>query len=205
MTTKIIVLGHSFVDRLDNFLRKEGTSHLALYPRGSVDVRIAGFPGARLCTRASDFDAEIKSFQPAVVILQVGGNDIGCRKVRPRPETVGSFIHEYAMHVRNDFDCVQSVTVCSVLKRFGRGPQRTLRFGLRQTVYEQRRLILNQYLRVVIAAEDNLHFCHLSSLDKSLIARSFIGRDGVHLNKSGMKRYFREVRGAAVRAIRSLH
>ena len=74
----VLIYGHSFVARLDNFMTKENDPrmdrNLGLGSRASVIFD--GFGGRKVSDLESDED-KIASHRPDILIIMIGGNDFG--------------------------------------------------------------------------------------------------------------------------------
>lgn len=94
---KVMILGHSFVRRLQNDLSNNFDIRAASdFNINSCSVRLFGNRG-RTVQKIRQFDFQnVVRFGPDVIILEVGTNDLK----NHRPETVGSDIDELIKQLR---------------------------------------------------------------------------------------------------------
>ena len=82
MPLKVLVLGHSFVRRLETDIINQ--VHPVLSPNLDVVVQYLGFSGGNNFSLLDDphirLDATLRAFPANVIILQIGGNDIDQKK-----------------------------------------------------------------------------------------------------------------------------
>jgi lysophospholipase L1-like esterase len=88
---KVLVFGHSYVKRLHLDLRSNFDVRAALsFKIQRASVKLHGI-GGRTVDKLIAFDLdEVRSFRPAIVILEIGTNDLSHGK----PEVVGSKIDD---------------------------------------------------------------------------------------------------------------
>jgi len=182
---RILVLGHSFIHRLQAFIVRSN-----LIPNNfsldSAVIRLYGV-GGRTVAKVVAYDLDVvRSFKPDIVILQLGTNDL----VAQAPQTVGSSIEELVRLLHDDLG-VQYIGVCQVLRRC---PP-----PVRVTDFNTRVQKLHRYLQVVLGP---LPFCfywkHIGFWNPS--SNLFL-RDGVHLNDLGLFRFHRSLRGAVLKSL----
>ena len=187
---KVLVLGHSFVSRLDAAFRR-GNPRLIM-DLWQFEVRMHGRGGATaldtLCYDVLPRDSVVQRFAPSVVVLQVGGNCL-CRHE-------ASEVGEHMMRLVRTllgFAFVRRVVVLQIF------PRRRTRY-ISAEVYEERREELNAFLAVRLSMPDlrrtTLSWDHLRLKESPL---AIFDRDGVHLSRTiGMPKYWRVVRGAII-------
>ncbi len=184
---KVLVLGHSFVRRLKFDLRHQ--SDLRMSPsfklEGTARVYMRGIGGRTVQKlRQHDLD-EVSRLSPDIVLLEIGTNDLSYL----RPEVVGSQIEELVVLLREIY-MVKVVGVCLVTPRW------------RNQLFEQKRVILNQYLTAVLEHIPKVFsWAHRGFVQPSI--KPFL-RDGVHFNKIGQYNLYRSYRGAILNAITML-
>ena len=195
---KVMLVGHSYVWRMEAFIRGSPDPRVKPdlnLPRDlDTPVRFCGTGGSTVPDVVSRDLASVETIRPDVVILQIGSNDLA-DKHRPlmRPETVGSQIHDLAWKLINHLN-VSQVVVCEEF----RCPKKYQLFPDFNANIDA----LNQYLSVVIdalpcASYWSHHGFKLSELDLYL-------HDGIHMNETGNFKLFKSFRGAAIQALRSL-
>ena len=140
MFANILILGHSFVRRLQTFLTEHHdrrAAHNMNLPH--ENVYFLGI-GGRTVSKMLSFDLDrIKAFQPKVIILELGTNDLCV--VGHRPESVGSDI-EHLVQVLHDHCGAEFIMVCLVIYRSA-VPPHVPDFSLKVD-------LLNKYLKVVL-------------------------------------------------------
>ena len=191
-TANILILGHSFVRRLQTFLTEHHdrrAAHNMNLPHENISF--LGI-GGRTVSKMLSFDLDkIKAFQPKVIILELGTNDLCV--VGQRPESVGSDI-EHLVQVLHDHCGAEFIMVCLVIYRSAIPPH--------VPDFSHKVDLLNKYLKVVLEplpyAEAWIH----RGLQSPSIA--VLCRDGVHLNAAGNYALYRSYRGAILFALKKL-
>ena len=139
-TSNILILGHSFVRCLQTFLTKHHdrrTTHNMDLPHENVSfLGIGGRTASKMLSFGLD---KIKAFQPKVIILELGTNDLCV--VGQRPESVGSDI-EHLVQVLHDHCGAEFIMVCLVIY-WSAIPPHVLDFSHKVD-------LLNKYLKVVL-------------------------------------------------------
>jgi len=191
---KILVIGHSFVKRLNTDISKHFDSRTSPDFALSANCQIVlhGY-GGRTVTQLRDKDCRFLSdLSPDVVIMDIGTNDLSSL----RPEVVGSAIEEFVSFIRSKVRSVRSVGVCLVIPRSHKGTSSPLE------AFNSRAAILNNYLRVVLEDIPGVFVWEHRKLCTHAKAQQFLLiRDGVHLNPHGQYVLYRSYRGAILRAL----
>ena len=185
---KVLILGHSFVKRLSRDLVRGSDSRLDVSFNlvGMASVRLAGV-GGRTVEKLRRFDLTvISSYEPDVVILEIGTNDLSA----DAPEVVGSAIDDL-VHLLLEYVSVSVVGWCCVIPRAISHADSAL--------FHQRAKILNNYVRVVLEPVPKV-FCWEHRVFNHP-AKDFYLPDGIHLNTSGQYHLFRSYRGAIMKAL----
>ena len=119
-TSNILLLGHSFVRGLHTFLTEHHDRRAAhIMNLAHENVSFLGI-GGRTVSKMLSFDLDkIKAFQPKVIILELGTNDLCV--VGQRPESVGSDI-EHLVQVLHDHCGAEFITICLVIYRSAISP-----------------------------------------------------------------------------------
>jgi hypothetical protein len=130
----VLVFGHSFVKRLHRDLRSNFDVRAALsFIIQRASVKLYGI-GERTVDKLIAFDLDtVRSFGPAIVILEIGTNDFSHSK----PEVAGSKIDDL-VHLLLQLPYVQIVGVC-LITHLAASPE-----------FNRQAFILNQYLEVVL-------------------------------------------------------
>jgi lysophospholipase L1-like esterase len=186
---RVVIVGHSFVSRLQAFVRNEGQSNgmknLRLDP-DRYEISFLGIPGASTRGNRSLQPAlqQIDAIHPDFVLIEIGSNDPCDENVEPR-RLAGDII-SLARFVSVGYD-TPCVVVGSILPRV----------GARWLAYNQRVAAANRYLSELIAAESGIHYWR----HRGFTCRSVnpLAEDGVHPNAAhGMPKYVRSVRQAVL-------
>ena len=195
-TSNILILGHSFVRRLHTFLTEHHDR------RAAHDMNLAhenvSFLGigrrtvSKTVSKMLSFDLDkIKAFQPKVIILELGTNDLCV--VGQRPESVGSDI-EHLVQVLHDHCGAEFIMVCLVIYRSAIPPH--------VPDVSHRVDLLNKYLKVVREPLPYAEAWNHRGLQSPSIA--VLCQDGVHLNEAGNYALYRSYRGAILFALKKL-
>ena len=190
---KAVILGHSFVRRLRDDLRKNfdvrASASFAL--DSSLEVFLLGTGGLTVERLVPQHLGKLKSILPDIVILEIGTNDLGqsCR-----PEVVGSSIDDLVLFLREELK-VKVVGVCLVI------PRKLRKTKLPDLQFKVAMDILNQYLRVVL---EGYSFAFVWEHRQLGSAKDVISMDGVHVNVKGQYLLYRSYRGALLKALNML-
>ena len=191
-TANILILGHSFVRRLQTFLTEHHdrrAAHNMNLPHENISF--LGI-GGRTVSKMLSFDLDkIKAFQPKVIILELGTNDLCV--VGQRPESVGSDI-EHLVQVLHDHCGTEFIMVCLVIYLSAIRPH--------VPDFSHKVDLLNKYLKVVLEPLPYAEAWSHRGLQSPSIA--VLCRDGVHLNAAGNFALYRSYRGAILFALKKL-
>ena len=191
-TANILILGHSFVRRLQTFLTEHHdrrAAHNMNLPHENISF--LGI-GGRTVSKMLSFDLDkIKAFQPKVIILELGTNDLCV--VAQRPESVGSDI-EHLVQVLHDHCGAEFIMVCLVNYRSAIAPH--------VPDFSHKVDLLNKYPKVVLEPLPYAEAWSHRGLQSPSIA--VLCRDGVHLNAAGNYALYRSYRGAILFALKKL-
>ena len=173
---KILILGHSFIRRLDNFVAANPNLDHCFSLGNVAMLKWHGVFGQYNLP-------VIASFAPDIVILQLGTNDLS----QLDPLVVGSSIEELVTTLHDRCN-TKIVCVCQTLR--GSDP-----------VFNARVHTLNKYLKTLLEALPYSFFWGHRGFWNS--SQDFLARDGVHLNRQGQFKFFRSLRGAVLRSLRT--
>lgn len=187
MATNVMLLGHSFIRRLNEFMfNTYGCDNLRLdYSLFDITCRAqGGLTIPRLIHERPDL-YDFSVCEPDIVYLQIGGNDLS----HSSSETVANEIYSFANF---------------------------LHFGLHIPFVIIGELLLRDPNKVGIKYNDKVIATNISLLQKVQMDNlpniifwrhhgfwqddSFLNRDWVHLNRQGMWKYFRSVRSSVLHA-----
>ena len=185
---KVLILGHSFVKRLQSDLEKKFDHRVSTTFGlvGTAEVHLYGV-GGRTVAKIKNYDLEVvRQLKSDVVILEVGTNDLSSVS----PEVVGSSIEDLVVTLKSVYS-VSIVCVCHVITR-GKST-------LHPNFFWECARVLQQYLEVVL---DPLA-CVFCWRHKAFTRpdQDFYSRDGVHLNVTGQYLLYRSYRGAILNAL----
>ena len=141
----VLILGHSFVKRLERDLRShfDHRAHSHFKLEGTVSVHLHGV-GGRTVAKLRSFDLRVvEQIAPDILILEIGTNDL----VDTSPEVVGSEIESLVCLLVEKYK-VRVVCVCHVIPR-GHSHHEAASFSARVEV-------LQQYLDVVLSSIPNV-------------------------------------------------
>ena len=183
---RVLVLGHSFIHRLHTFLLRNFNAHIAenLSLPGDLEIRWHGI-GGRTVSKTIRFDLHVvKEFAPNIVLLQIGTNDLATTSA---VET-GSAIEDLSRLLHESYG-VQVVCVCQTIYR-----QNSPSFNKQVD-------LLTKYLKVVLEPLPYTFYWRHRGFWRC--KSRFLARDGVHLNNRGNYKFFRSLRGAVLRCMRT--
>ena len=198
---RIMVFGHSFVKRLWEFIRansEDFSFHMRLYNEGPPLIQYTGLPGAITTSLRQHVDA-IVDFEPNIVILVIGTNDIYDYSLTPQAaanrimDFVDSLLQEYG---------VEQVILLQTLHRHQ--PTVHTRFPVDVVSYNQRVDEMNLYLDQNLSNRTNGHayLWRLKGFWSPDCAIKNFARDGCHLTDAGNRRLYSNIRAAVVAALR---
>ena len=185
--TRVLILGHSFIHRLQSFIvSRYSLSFLSnLQLSKNLHIRWQGI-GGRTVSKVVKYDlGVVGSFAPEIVIVQLGSNDLTSMSAAK----TGSAIEDLA---RLLFECYGVKLVC-----------------VRQTIFRRdspsfnkQVKLLTQYLKVVLEPLPYvIYWRHRGFWN---CKTRFFARDGVHLNSLGQYKFFRSLRGAVLKCFKAI-
>ena len=190
MVLKCLILGHSFVRNLKNFIGSNLSSYkytLKLDPK-EVMIQFAGKPGANIKSLKELQLGDVQDFEPELVILDIGTNDLCLTTCDP--VKLSSAIVGLVDSLITDFN-VKHVVVLQILHRFR--PLRPIRPTRRQVNIEQFNSDVdtcNKILDDKLSQKQNCKFWWHKGL-WGVNQRRMIDQDGVHFSKpKGQRKYF---------------
>ena len=185
----VLVLGHSYISRLNQFIARDPTKDNLALEKSSVltfmhDVG-NGQPGDVFAAAAQlDIAWELS---PDAVVIDLGSNDL-CSAGSTTEGTVLSIV-DFALRVSR-IPSVRHVLVCSIIPRLF-VPKWRPDFN---THVDKANLLLAELLESM----PNVHFWRHRSFTQN--HTRLFSYDGFHFNDAGMLRYYRSIRGAAMKA-----
>ena len=186
----VLVLGHSYISRLNNFISRDPTRDNLALEKSSVlsfmfDVGQDNQPG-NVFSASSQLDL-VWELSPDAVVLDLGSNDL-C-SFGSTPESTVMAIAGLALRISR-IPGVRHVLVCGIISRLF-VPKWKPRYNAH--VHETNRL-LEKFLESL----PNVHFWRHRAFTQNP-NRLFL-QDGFHFNDAGMLRYYRSIRGAVMKA-----
>lgn len=199
MVTKVLILGHSFVKRLFDFIRRSNYHsvdfNMNLDPlREKVYLR--GYPGGNLEVINSRGLGEIRRLQPDLVFLQIGSNDL-CKQQNSVMDVARGII-EFVLKLRYSYG-VHKVAVLQILHRLP--PTKEIRYEVDTVWFNQRCDELNLYLSNYFKDNkvEKVCFWRHSGFWSDENKQRVFSPDGVHLNNMhGYPKYYQSLRAAIV-------
>lgn len=184
---RVLILGHSFVRRLEDFSQsEEGWLNLG-FDVTDIDLSFIGIGGGTIrrgtkCIVNKGHMDAINVIQPHAIYLQIGGNDLS--NYDCKPATLSKDIMAYADFLLQGYG-VQHVIIGQLLPRFSRRCP---------SDYNQKVIEVNSELIRLCSQSCDVSFWHHRGFWKD--TRLLIDRDGVHLNKRGLLKYAKSVRAS---------
>ena len=188
---KVLIFGHSFIDRLQNSVRACPTL-LSDFGLKQCIVNLAGFSG--LCIgKKLDQLSRILSLLFSddgydIAILQLGSNDINTDTT---PVELGSRIVDFAKYLITS-QGIKIVYICQIFTR-----QRP-RY-IRPDHYEVLRQGVNDHLELLLHGDPHIKYWAHKRIFQSPL-QLFL-EDGVHLNVAGTKKFYKSLRQAIIFAV----
>ena len=182
----VYVLGHSFIRRLHRYVLSE-SGHRS-FRLNDFDIIMKGFSGANI-SRLRQYTATGRQIglTGSSVILQIGVSDLNSPYVQP--VALAREIITFARELVNERG-VASITICQLLHR-------------RQSLLSRHILRLNYNILVDEVNRELSFLCtffpKMTFLEHKRMKDNWedlLDADGTHLNRDGIKKYFRSIRGA---------
>ncbi len=191
---KVVIMGHSYVYWLQHFIENSAgafpavTADWTLSQHGFSAPVFFGVRGGTVAKiNSGGILTQVKTSNPALVVIQLGGNDLD--DISSQPARIGMDIFDMARSL--SFQTNAIVCICQVVRR-----QSWRNFS---TSEGNRRVDLtNEFLRAVCDGCPRVMFWKHKGLWNTRINQ--FRADGVHLNNLGNFRFYRSLRGAIVYA-----
>ena len=191
MTIKVLIQGHSFITRFKQFIRENNEHYsfsLNLSPQEFM-VQYSGRPGGKVHHLWSD--ENITDFEPEIIILQCGSNDLCDHTVSPMD--LRDKLIEYIHHLFNTCN-VQRVIVMQILHRLE--PEQHVRHRVDIEWFNNRVDTFNHLISDSLGHIPLAYFAKHRGLCDHHVLYQAMHKDGIHLNSSGYPKYFRNIRSA---------
>lgn len=183
---RVLILGDSFIRRVHQFIKRYTPElDMQLHITEPLVINWHGV-GGRTAAKIIRHDLRVvESFHPDIVVLQLGTNDLTGHP----PVLVGSAIEDLVRLLHDSFG-VKFVCVCQTIHRDSAG------------AFNKNVGILTKYLKVVLEPLVYARFWSHRGFWNS--PKDFYAYDGVHLNSRGQHKFYRSLRGAVLKCLRSL-
>ncbi|XP_062595669.1 uncharacterized protein LOC134257029 [Saccostrea cucullata] len=203
MTIKVLILGHSFIRRLENFVTDNSdhrvTPNLNLNSE-EVQIFYSGYGGASLAQIRAQGTYYVRDLRPDVVLLQAVSNDL-CRRNTSVNDIYRELV-DFVIYLRYE-ENVKKVVVLQTLHRIP--PTRRIRFHVDTAWFNTRVDELNRRVSNYLKNVDSATFFRLSGFWCPNNQRAVFLADGVLLNYQGNKKYYNNVRAVIVSMIKSIN
>ena len=134
-SSKVLILGHSFVRRLANDLRRECVDRaVATFDVSGLDVRMYGVGGWTVKKLRDNDLHQVATYKPDILVLKIGANDL----IELAPEVVGSAIGDLVCLLHETYWVKIVAVLASIHRRVQSGK------------FNHNVDVLNQYLQVVL-------------------------------------------------------
>ena len=185
----VLVLGHSYINRLSNFIARDpARENLALEKSAVLTFMFDvghNNPG-KVFSASSQLDI-VWDLSPDAVVLDLGSNDL-CDS-GASPDSIALAIVDLSLRIAR-IPGVRHVLVCGIIPRLF-VPKWKPDFNAQ--VHDTNR-ILAKFLECL----PNVHFWRHRSF--ALNHSKLFAHDGFHFNDAGLLRYYRSIRGAVMKA-----
>ncbi|KAK6196336.1 hypothetical protein SNE40_001579 [Patella caerulea] len=191
MVLKVLVFGHSYVRRLENFCAENYLQWLNVGLDGTeIQVDFHGIGGGTVCNGAKSIKNHsqtsiLNSNYYDCVFLQIGGNDLSSKNKSTDPCKLAKDIFHFSNYLFYSFN-VKHIIIGQLLSRSKLNCP---------TGYNDKIHVVNNKIRALTADVKHITFWTHRGFwqnPESLIC----DKDGVHLNGSGMSKYAKSVHSA---------
>lgn len=203
MTKNVLILGHSFVRRLEHFVLNNLDSRVnenLNLNRDEVRICYSGHGGASLEKIRALGMAYVRENRPDVVIIHGVSNDL-C-KPEKSVDSIFRQLIEFLIDLRYG-QSVKSVIILQTLHRIS--PLRRTRYEVNLPWFNSRADELNRRVSDYTKGVDGAKFFRLQGFWNFSTKSSVYLDDGVHLNRQGNIKYYNNIRAVVVSVLKSLH
>lgn len=178
-----LCLGDSHVVRFGDFIGNTRSSSEVFNVQSLDSVHFYGIRGGSVLNsqHLDQFLSVVQQYRPAFLIVHIGGNDLD--KIDDCTELMVLKLVAFLTYVRQSFQ-IRNITLLKFI------PRMSTRY-ISYELYNSRVIQANQLLELHCATA-NIQYWKLRGFTNS---RDNIYSDGVHLNRIGLEKYFREIRG----------
>ena len=186
MVRKVLILGHSFVHRLESFTFNNREHHWFNlgYDGTEVQIEFAGLAGGTLRPGPKSIQKEgfmriVADYEPHSVFLQIGGNDLD-RECDP--ERLARDILSYSNYLITCYG-VSHVIIGQLIPRYNGSDD-----------YNIKVVAVNKQLVTMAKFHDKITYWKHRGVWKNTL--SLLCRDKLHFNQDGMLIYAKNIRAA---------
>jgi lysophospholipase L1-like esterase len=194
MATKVVIIGHSFIRRLENYVEASDTRGNLGLSNNRFQVSFVHRSGM-LLTDLDHYVQELKALCPDAVLIDVGGNDLDNNR-RPVSELVQHLAQFCKMLKQTCGIKVVVVLEVPFRRRVCRGNWESVE-ALNRAIS-----VFNSECKAFCGARGNrqshTRFCH--HVGMVVDWPKYLLPDGVHLNALGMSKYYKSVQSTVIRA-----
>jgi lysophospholipase L1-like esterase len=189
--TRVLIIGSSHVNRLRTYVNSNCSTRNFSFGNDPL-VRFYGISGSRgnkkeHCTR---WERVISDIRPHHLVFHAGGNDLDQNSCEGFTEEMVFRLLSILSSWRGRYS-IQTITV---LQLTGRRPTYNV-------PVDKYNFIVCQHLKRELKSHSTIIYWNLRNM-KNCISNIYL--DGVHFNAEGNLRYYRNVSGAIINAIRSV-
>jgi hypothetical protein len=190
---RVVVAGHSFVRRLDDFLvSKNGLYHNFGFEYNVANTTVKAHQKYYVNDIKKDWT--ISSVEPHLIYLEIGCNDLNDATLGP--DAVAASMYQLAAHL------IQNSRKCPIIM-FGEIMHRNYQ-GMSPLVDDYNLKVdrANSCLKALIDPSNipNCYFWEHRDLAKKIL--KYLNTDGIHVSDTRQRLYYRSVRGALLNGIR---
>jgi lysophospholipase L1-like esterase len=199
MAVRIQLFGHSFVTRLKSFIPTNDKFNYKLNLHQPALVQYSGYSGANIAKLRDNLET-IEDFQPHIVIVVIGTNDLYDNS--NTPQSVTQQIMDLVDSLLFRYD-VQKVIICPVLHRIE--PTVRTRWPVHVPSFNRRVDETNTLLQQACTqcTHERAIFWRFKGFWSEEAKSQVFAADGVHLSNRGQIRFYQNLRGAVVSLLKS--
>ena len=194
MPTSILLFGHSQAARLSEYLRIKGVTNFDM-SRSMVDVRCEGSGGLKIrhllnydSEKGRYFENVMNSFEPQILILFVGDNDIDSHT---DGEQISGLVQDAISALKEHFPFLLRIIISQILPRHSNRYVDAVRYNSQASVVNSK---LHEWAKVTARSYCYFQWCKFvfPSADREHYKRMkrFYLNDGVHLKPAGYHKLF---------------
>lgn len=193
MSRRAIIVGHSFVFRLQDFTNKFVEWNNLKFDGTDIQVQYSDLGGLLLrhvptCHYPTQNMAAFLTYKPQVVYLDIGGNEL-CNPTCD-PELVATHVISFANSLVSHYG-VNHVVIGQTLFRFSM---------LCPVNFNENAVAINNCVKYRLREYTRISFWSLRGMWKDIGA--LLCEDGIHLNNNGMVKYAKNIKACLGSCIR---